>query len=185
MYRNRYDGMLEPWKLELITRRAQQRGLQGEDLLDIQQLLVLEVLKFQFDPAKSNGATETTALTALIDRQIAMRHRREQRYAERQQRLIAHYATTPAGQESLPSEEPSQEQHDLVLDVREAIEDLPAEAQRICQLLSSGHSVNQIAQQLGLTWRAVREQIVSLRRYFTYLGLELSGDPARSPEELA
>ena len=81
MYRNSYDGVLEPWKLELINRRTRQRGLRDDDFLDMQQLLVLEVLKFEFDPDKSNGATETTALTALIDRRLAMMRRGEQRCA--------------------------------------------------------------------------------------------------------
>lgn len=181
MFRNSYDDLLEPWKLELIERRARKRGFRGADLEDAQQTLVLELLDFQFDPTKSNGATEATALVAVIDRRLAMLRRCEQRHAARTERLKeAHARSQISGEETLAagSDVP---RLSLSLDVHEAIEDLPPLAQRICAALADGQSLNEIAKRLGLRWRAVREQVDGIRRYFAYLGLGLpakSRDPA-------
>ena len=165
VYRNAYGDLIEAWKVNLITRRAKQRGWRGADLEDAQQVLILELLEFTFDPAKSHGAAETTALVAVIDRRLAMLRRGERRHAARIERLKS--SLGPSGGEAC-SDVP---RINLALDVREAVEDLPPLAQKICGALAEGQSVSEIARRLGIRWRAARAQMDSIRGYFAYLGL--------------
>jgi hypothetical protein len=67
MFQNDYGEVVEKWKVALILRRAIRMGFRRHDLEDVQQQVVVELLAFTFDPAKSNGASETTVITALID----------------------------------------------------------------------------------------------------------------------
>jgi hypothetical protein len=55
-------------KLNLIKSRARLLGFRRHDLEDAVQEVMLAVLEFEYAPEKSNGATETTALTTVIDR---------------------------------------------------------------------------------------------------------------------
>lgn len=77
MFDNSYDGVLDDWKLKLITRRARRMGFRDFELDDAQQQTVLALLHFRFDPARANGACESTAVTAVIDRQQWERESRE------------------------------------------------------------------------------------------------------------
>ena len=172
MYRNSYDDLIEPWKVNLITSRAKRRGLRNADLEDAQQTLVLELLDFAFDPAKSNGATEATALVAVIDRRLAMMNRSERRHRVRIERLTQ-VITRETSDEELAV---GHQEIELAWDVREAIDDLPPLAQEICRALAGGQSLNEIAKRLGIPWRAVRQQIDGVRRYFEYVGLGESSE---------
>ena len=67
--------------------RAKRLGIRRHDLEDAQQEIVLDVLDFRFDAAKSNGACERTALTSLIDRRLMTMLRAKRRYAQRVQSL--------------------------------------------------------------------------------------------------
>ena len=77
MVGNTYEEVLDDWKVRLISRRAKQRGFRGQDLDDAIQRCAIAVMGFQFDASRSNGATESTVLTAVVDRQLlALRRRR-------------------------------------------------------------------------------------------------------------
>ncbi|MFM2096838.1 MAG: hypothetical protein RIS70_3962, partial [Planctomycetota bacterium] len=171
--------LIDTWKLKLITSRAKRRGLRGVDLEDAQQTLVLELLGFVFDPAKSNGATEATALVAVIDRRLAMMRRGERRHVARTERF-----KESLGQAA--SDEGSHVPHtNLSLDVRAAVADLPPVAQQICNALAEGQSVNEIARQLGMQWRAVRKQIDSISAYFVCRGLVQPPESRGSGKEIS
>jgi hypothetical protein len=45
-------------------------GFRRQDLDDVQQQVSIALLQFNFDEARSNGASERTAITAVIDRQL-------------------------------------------------------------------------------------------------------------------
>ncbi len=70
MFKNNYASVIEKWKVDLIVSRARRLGFRRQDLDDAQQQIVVELLSFEFDPTRSNGATEETAVTALIDHQL-------------------------------------------------------------------------------------------------------------------
>lgn len=160
MFNNAYDGILEPWKVRLICRRARQMGFRGQDLDDAQQQVVLALLDFRFDSAKSNGAKEATALTAVIDRQLALIRRSESRARRRIE------MAKDSCEESYEATETI-----LVIDVKSAMKSLSNLDQRICRELALGSSINELARTLGIGWHAVQARIESIRQQFQLLGL--------------
>ena len=82
---NIYEGVIDDWKVELFRMCAKRLGIRRHDLEDVQQEIVLDVLDFRFDAAKSNGACERTALTSLIDRRLMTMLRGKRRYSRRQE----------------------------------------------------------------------------------------------------
>jgi hypothetical protein len=70
MYRNQYDSVIDKSKLAWINSRARRMGFRRQDLDDVQQQVSIALLQFNFDEARSNGASERTAITAVIDRQL-------------------------------------------------------------------------------------------------------------------
>ena len=72
---NSYRGCIEQWKVDLIVYRAKAFGFQEDEIMDIQQDLVLKLMKFKYDPQKSNDAQESTVLQTVIDNELKMRHR--------------------------------------------------------------------------------------------------------------
>lgn len=172
MLTNSYEGVLENWKVRLICQRARRMGFRGFDLDDVQQQVALALLDFCFDETKSNGANEATALTAVIDRQLAMIRRSEGREEQRREiakrRCERYYDLTET---------------ELSLDVENAIRSLSELDQQVCRGLSMGNSMNQIAGSLGISWHTVRDRVEAIRRHFEQLGLEescLSGKEAVS-----
>lgn len=165
---NQYGAVLPGWKNDLIIARAKRMGLRGPELLEAQQELVLHVAAFQHEPTRSNGASEETALTAVIDRQLKALCRSRSRYDRRQQRArdrqVAH--TRCANPLS------NVDQHLLALDVREAIARLTPREQQVCRLLGEGESVARIAEELGCGWHTVRRIIDRLRAQFQDMGLD-------------
>jgi DNA-directed RNA polymerase specialized sigma24 family protein len=146
--------------------------LRGHDLEDALQLVALELIAFQYDAARSGGASQRTALIGLIDKRLAMMCRRETRHRHRIERLtrLAEYNDRdPAtGHPLTPS---AVEATDLAVDVREAVADLPPPARQVCLALAEGQSMSTIARQLGTTWRSVRCQMLVIRRHFARLGI--------------
>ncbi len=163
MFRNDYGGAIAQWKLDLILARARRLGFRRHDLEDVQQELVVTVLRFSFDPAKSNGATELTVLTAVIDNKLLAIRRAKLRYAKRFAEL---------GDEELTLEDSfSTESLEQAADVQRAVVSLPPPGQGICSALAEGRSVNDIARSEGTSWHTVRRQIDGIRRRFERVGL--------------
>lgn len=78
MSRNRFEGVIEDWKYEVMLRRARRMGFRGEDLEDALQELALEVMAFVFDPVRAGARKEATVLTELVDcRLLDMRRSRK------------------------------------------------------------------------------------------------------------
>lgn len=162
MCRNSYEGVLEAWKVDLATRRARQRGWRGHDLDDALQEVIVELLAFRYDPARSNGASEATAVTAVIDNRLAMMCRAEMRYRQRWTRFQ---------EEAERHAEEKIESTDLAYKVREALETLSPLQRRISEALGQGQTVSEIAKDLGRSRRAVRDEIFRIRRSFESMGL--------------
>lgn len=166
---NHYGAFLEDWKNNLIIVRARRMGLSGHDLLDAQQELVLHVARFRYEPVRSNGASEATALTALIDRRLKALRRAEARYNRHQQRARDHHANRSADDANLW---PYVDRHLLVVDVREAVARLDPQEQLVCQLRGQGHSVESIAAHLGCGWHTVDRKIEHIGVRFRAMGLD-------------
>ncbi len=157
---------LPRWKFNLIRARAFRRGFRGAELDDVQQEIAIEAMTFEFRPDRANGATETTALTAMIDRRLAMARRRERRY---QRRLDHVRESVPRG----PFTEPSCEgRMASVLDVRAAVASLGPVDREICWALADGESIDAIARRLGCGWHTVKRRVDCLRERFCQMGLD-------------
>lgn len=167
---NRYDGIVDAWKIELIASRAKRLGIRRHDLEDAQQEIVLDILNFRFDAAKSNGACERTALTSLIDRRLMTIARTKKRY-EKHVGPMPKKTRDDGAEEREPSTEPI-EQHSLAMDVREAIGALSDDEQAVCAALAGGASTADIARQLGRSWHGAAKLVARVRRHFEVLGLD-------------
>jgi DNA-directed RNA polymerase specialized sigma24 family protein len=164
MSRNDYSGVIESWEADLIGERAKRLGIRASDLDDVQQEIILDVLAFEFDPARSNGATVQTALTALIDHRLMAIRRQERRYRLRLDQLILN-AKQPSADDS--------DSNSLALDVRDAIESLPDREKAVCRGLAAGKCLGQIAQELHIGWPRLKRSLVIVRKHFHALGLDL------------
>lgn len=159
---NNYEPVLEKWKSELITARAKRMGFRGHDLLDAQQEVALAVTLFRYNTAKSNGAAEATALTALIDRQLKAMLRARARYSR-----CVHRA-----REEGAADEVHHDLHSLVIDVRDAVYRLTPVEQAVCRGLGCGDSIDQIARDLNRGWHTIRRIIEHIRMQFSAIGLD-------------
>lgn len=162
MVRNSYDGVLEDWKVQLIRQRARRKGFRNQDLDDALQQSVLAVLGFHFEEARSNGAAETTVLTAIVDRQLAM----IRRCAARERRRIQCTADSRHATYELTSNV------EMVTAVRRALTAASPLERQVCTLLSDGHSTNDIAERYGLSWHTVAAAVQRIRRQFERCGLD-------------
>jgi len=158
---NKYEGCVEQWKVDLIVRRAKAFGFHEDEILDIQQELVLKLMGFRFDPEKSNGAQESTVLQVLIDNELKMKHRFQQR---RKNHIEALRWITEL------SENPSKSH--LAMDIKNALFPLSKKQRQICIALAEGYTVIEIADLLKLYRGTVYRQIRQIRRHFQSLGLD-------------
>ena len=168
---NDYGDLIEKWKVRLIVSRARHYGFPKHQWEDVQQDLILDVMAFEFDPAKSNGASETTALIALIDKKLIDRLRAATRERKHLERRNAALGIT----ESTTEDSPALSQRDdipLRADVHQAMGLLTARQRAICAALAEGRSVSEIARRLGCGWHTVERAIVAIRRAFKEVGLD-------------
>jgi RNA polymerase sigma factor (sigma-70 family) len=161
MHNNRYTDIVDHWKIDLLRIRARRLGLGAHDIQEAEQDIVPLLAAFQFDP--SNGATERTALTRVIDNRLKNAKRRAARYA----RHIAESRNTKRD-EAIDTTARSL----LVIDVRDAVAGLPDRERAVCRGLLDGYSVHEIAKQLGCTWHTVRRVLDGIRERFPAMGLD-------------
>ena len=170
MRHNEYDGLLDEWKVCLMVSRARRLGFQSDQIDDALQELALDVLAFRFDSAKSNGASEATALTAVIDNRLHMIRRARRRYQKRLATLRAESGVDEA-RDRWP--EPVEDQTAfLVLDVREALARLPPRERRLCKALLAGKTLADVARRNNRDWHVQERLLAHVRRRFADLGLE-------------
>jgi DNA-directed RNA polymerase specialized sigma24 family protein len=158
------EHVVDRWKLDLIRARAVRRGFRGADLSDVQQEVLLQVLGFRFQPER--GATEATALTALIDRRLSMARRRQRRYERHLERAETFTDASEAARSS------RQEEISRSLDLQSVVGSLAPEYQELCRMLSAGHSAGAIAHQLGCGWHTVKRRNERLRDIFVEMGMD-------------
>jgi len=155
-----YNGVIEPWKVKLIIHRAKLHGFRTYEIPDALQEIVLVVLDFNYDPNHADGATERTALTAIVDNRLRNMKRSATRYRMHLERF---------GDDAT---ELSWDEIDLcAIDTTHAVADLSKREQIVCRGLAGGLSKNQIAKALGCSWHTVERMIRRLQKHFKALGL--------------
>lgn len=172
--RNSYDGLLDPWKRELITKRAKRLRMRQEDIDDAEQEIALALMEFQYVKEKPNGGSESTTLTTIIDRQLRLICRSEARQRKRAEQC---WSSMPAREHA--AEVPSCEGVvSTISDVRQALASLDERAKAVCQALAQGTPVYLIGKSLGLKRYTVERIIEAIGQRFSSLGLDGQGDAA-------
>lgn len=153
-------------KLELIRSRAVQLGLRRHDLEDAIQDAMLELLEFSPDPDKTNGASESTILTKVIDRRLFKWLRDRNHH---QQIVERSWLMLPSEDELLADS--GIEGSDIAMDVATLVSSLPEFEQRVARMLTEGHTSTSIARELGVDRRVTNAAVESIRTRFEEAGL--------------
>lgn len=155
-----YDGQLSSTTITTTIALAQQLGFTGADLHDAVQEVAIRLSSFTYDHAKSNGASEKTAVRAIIRNTVLKMRRSRTRYGRR----LAAY------RQDLGQEAGSYEDHHHS-EVWEAVASLDAQDQAIAKGLAASKSIHELAQKLGLTWYRVQRAVDRIRHHFKAQGL--------------
>jgi DNA-binding NarL/FixJ family response regulator len=166
MLRNCYEGVLEAWKVELIRRRA--RRFRFRDMEDVEQQVVMALLDDGIDATNGAHDVEVALLTTVIDRLLIGLRRTEAR-VKRYERQDVEFCDTDGTNAAIH------------LDLVAALQSLPERDQWICDALSMGLTISEIARLLDTTWHTVQFRIKAIRRHFKRLGI--SNDLPRETEE--
>jgi len=172
MFANNYAGMVPPEVLELITHRVRYHRIPPDELDDLQQQIVPLLMEFRYDPAVANGASETTAMVAVMDNQIKAHRRARRRYRRKIERF------------QMQTREPSTTPHtqvDLRMDLDRVLAQLSERDRAICQQLGQGHTTTDIAQRLDCGRDTVDYAVWRLRKVFKDAGLQIWIDPNYKP----
>ena len=153
-------------KLDLIRSRAVRFGIKRHDLEDAIQDVVVDLLQFTPDPSKTNGASESTILIAVIDRRLMEWLRSRKRYRDMVDRCGA----------LLPSEGESATDggyatSELAIDVATVLSQLPDFEQQVGQMLTEGHTVTSITRKLNLGRQRVEDAVATIRTRLAEAGL--------------
>lgn len=160
---NDYGKEIEPWKIKLALSRIRRFGFPKHEWNDLLQELVMEILQFRYEPQRSNGAKESTALCALINNQLSTIRRAK----EREWNKLAEYAAR------LRASAPSYvDRTALRLDVREVLGTLTPRQRSVCAGLSQGDSIRQIARSLDCAWHTVKRAFEAIRERFQAMGFK-------------
>lgn len=148
---NEYEGLMDDWKLQLIVERAKRKGFREHEIEDAQQEVVLELLGFRFDPEKSNGATERTVITALIDKKLTFILRGQTRRQKFHQRYKDTFGLSGEREQLDWSQNDKERKIDLREDMKVFLGRLDSVEQSICTGLAGELTRAQIADELGIS----------------------------------
>ena len=150
-----YQGVLEDWKIELALQRARRMAFRDDELDDVIQDLVIEMMDIEYDADRSNGASERTMLTTVIDQQLAKRRRSNCRHE------CLESSVAISGNETYDNSDIERD-----ADVKTVVKKLDDQQRRVCELLSQGYSKSLIAEELGCGWKKVENIVDEIRTQF-------------------
>ncbi|MBI1374089.1 MAG: helix-turn-helix domain-containing protein [Phycisphaera sp.] len=177
MHTNSYVGIVEPEVTRLIVSRARRLHISPDEIDDLQQRIVPVLAEFKFDASRSNGASRTTVLTAVIDRQLLAHLRTTRRYAEHIERMGSRYRALASGRPIWPNHVTQPEPVDLRMDLADVMQQLSQRDRVVCDGLSKGQTIKAIAERLGCGRDTINRAIARIRNIFTAAGLKVWVDP--------
>jgi len=177
MLANSYVGIVDQEVPRLVVRRARRMRIPREEIDDLQQQIVPKLARFEYDEARSNGASHTTALIGVIDNQLKAHLRAKRRYERRIERLRAQSLAANRCRPVWPNHIVQPEPVDLRLDLAEVVATLSQRDQTVCRGLAQGHTKKAIAEQLGCGRDTVARAICRIREVFAKAGLQVWIDP--------
>lgn len=184
MHCNAYVGTQNQTVANLVIHRARRFGIKADEFDDLQQKIVPKLTRFLYKPERSNGANLNTVLISAIDRQLLSYLRACKRYQQR----IERFRNINYLKMIQPKPVPPTQVSDLRMDLETVLAQLSERDRNICIGLSHGHTIKDIAKQVGCGRDTVSRAIQRMRKTFTDSGLKVWIDPdfdaehAKSPE---
>jgi len=169
--KNDYGDLLEAWKTDLIVKRAKAKGFRRHELPEVQQDVVLAVVGFKFDREKSNGASERTALTAIIDKQLSHLVRTRARRHAAMDRRLHHFKFRHTGHAE-PKHTDHEQGVDLQSDVERLMSRLSPTERNVADRLAHAMPRIRIARELGISRYEVDGIVDAIRATFVAGGLD-------------
>ena len=152
-------------KLELIRSRAVRFGLKRHDLEDAVQDVIIDLLEFTPDPDKTNGASESTILIAVIDRRLMEWLRTRNRYQD----MVERCGAMLPSEDELPTDG-GHEASELMMDVESILSQLPEFEQQVGRMMTSGHTITSITRELRVGRQCVEDAVDAIRERFSEAG---------------
>ncbi|MDZ4852128.1 MAG: hypothetical protein SGI77_22805 [Pirellulaceae bacterium] len=154
-------------RMNLIRARGRKLGLEGADLDDAVQDVAMAILKFRYDPLRSNGASEKTALIHVMDRRLISFLRSKGRRLKHVAPIDLQNTNESKG---LESQDRTIDINVIQSDVRLAMLSIDELQHRVCRLLMAGLSQAKTQAELGLSRREMCRHMKSLRDAFAKHG---------------
>lgn len=166
-----YDGAFEPWKARLAISRIKALGFAEDDWPDLMQDLAVVILEFEYDFARSNGATEQTVLYAVINRHLL--HRMRNLYRDRARFVEYLHSRGIHDDGSYLGPDPCTEtDYGLGPDVEQALSGLSRFDRDVATGLAAGVSKAALARKLGCEWNTVHKAARRIARHFRAAGID-------------
>lgn len=161
-------------------------GLKNADIRDIEQHLALAVFRAAPNYTPGKGHHWHAFVATVVERradQLLKKCNRKMRRPQRSTTSLNELVDGPEGEETLANllgdehrdaltgrfNSPHDEQTAIVTDVRENLNTLSDYLQRVCRLLSE-KSQREVAAELGISRRRLRERIQQIREHFVAHG---------------
>ena len=171
---NWYEGAFEAWKARLAISRIKAMGFPKRDWADLMQDLAVVILEFDYDPDHANGATEQTALYAVINRHLLFlmrgRCRNRQRFERYLRNLGIHEDGTYVGPDPC-----CEIDFALGMDVERALPGLSEFDRAVAHGLAAGMSKAALARKLGCEWNTIHKAMRRIREHFEEMGIDAEG----------
>jgi len=164
---DRESREIEQWKLDLAMSRIRFFHFPKDEWEDLLHDLVVDILLFEFDPLRSNGAKESTVIFAMVDKRLKMMMRTRNRSRQRMRQYQAEQTAGASEDAFLAFEDITP----LSMDVRAAMGTLSPCQQDIIHRLAKGQSVTHIARHLHCGWHTLERTLAGIRRRFDAMGL--------------
>jgi len=164
--KNDYGSVVETWKVDLIVDCARRKGFRKDELDDVLQGIILAILGFKYDPSKANGATEATALTSLINNQLAFLQRGRARRRKHEDKYRELHGAAGGKPGPVPIQPDHERRAALAKVVQQAIAGLAPKEQAVCEALLNGRSRSRTAKDLGISRYQMARIIDGIRERF-------------------
>ncbi|OHB71622.1 MAG: hypothetical protein A2W23_01190 [Planctomycetes bacterium RBG_16_43_13] len=149
---NKYDGLIEDWKVERMRTHCKRRGLQQADRDEVEQDIVRELMKLKGKYPNVSGDDEKRLVDDAICKCISKFKRRGKKHPMESLDLAIH-------DQAINTEDAV----DLRLDLEMAFEKMPKRLREVWTLLQSRYNYAEGAKILGINKKTFVKDVKKLR----------------------
>lgn len=156
-----YKGVIDPRIIASLITKAKRLSLPEHMIEDVIQDFVAEILTFNYDSAKSNGASQITAILAIFEHKIIDIVRRidlEKDFLEQESHRVV-------------TERDELRSLQMSMDIESALDVLSITERRICMMLANGMSINEIAARQNTRNKKIANMVSRIRAKLTNMNL--------------